>query len=99
MLVPLQFFLFASLPMIAVADVPKFDIARECRSEGGSKAVLEKCIEDELAAREELQPFWIQFTAADKNSCVAETSMSGTPSYVELLICLEMARNVKRAPK
>ena len=51
------------------------------------------------AAREELQPFWIQFTAADKNSCVAETSMSGTPSYVELLICLEMARNVKRAPK
>ena len=100
MLMPLQFFLFASLPFIIVADgVPKFDIARECRSEAGSKRVLEKCIEDESAAREELQLLWIQSTAADQNSCVGETSMGGTPSYVELLTCLEMARNVKRAPK
>ena len=100
MLMPLQLFLFASLPFITVADgVPKFDIARECRSEGGSKAVLEKCIEDESAAREELQPLWIQFSAADKNSCIGETSIGGTPSYVELLTCLEMARDVKKAPR
>ena len=31
----------------------------------------------------------------DKASCVRETSMDGTPSYVELLTCLEMARDVK----
>jgi len=100
MLMPLQFFLFASLPFIAVADsVPKFNIVRECRSEAGSKGVLEKCIENESAAREELQLLWIQSTTADKNSCVGETSMGGTPSYVELLTCLEMARDVKKAPK
>jgi hypothetical protein len=97
---PVQLFLFASLPFITIADsVPKFDITRECRSEGGSKAVLEQCIEDESTARDQLQPLWIQSSAADKASCVGETSMDGTPSYVELLTCLEMARDVKKPPK
>jgi hypothetical protein len=95
-----QLFLFASLPFIAIADsVPKFDVARECRSEGGSKAVLEKCIEDESAARDQLQPLWIQSSTADKATCVGETSIDGTPSYVELLTCLEMARDAKKTPK
>jgi hypothetical protein len=100
MLNPVQLFLFASLPFIAIADsVPKFDIARECRSEGGSQAMLEICAEDEAAARDQLQPLWFQSSAADKASCAGETSMDGTPSYVELLTCLEMARDVKNAPK
>jgi hypothetical protein len=30
---------------------------------------------------------------------MTETSMDGTPSYVELLVCLEMARDAKKAPK
>ena len=97
---PVQLFLFASLPFITIADsLPKFDIARECRSEGGSKVVVEQCIEDESAARDQLQPIWTQSSAADKATCVGETSIDGTPSYVELLTCLEMARDVKKAPK
>lgn len=60
MLSPIQLVLFASLPFIPIADsVPKFDMAAECPSEGGSKAMLEKCIEDESAARDQLQPLWI----------------------------------------
>lgn len=60
MLNPLQFFLVASLPFIAIADsLPKFDIARECRSEGGSEAELKKCADDEAAARDQAQPLWI----------------------------------------
>jgi len=80
----------------AADSVPKFDIARECRSEGGSKAVQEKCAEDEAEARDQLPPLWVQSSAADKANCVKETSMDGTPSYVELLTCLEMARDAKR---
>ena len=60
---------------------------------------LEKCVEDESVARDQLQPLWIQSSAADKASCVRETSIDGTPSYVELLTCLEMARDVKKTPK
>jgi hypothetical protein len=83
----------------AADSAPKFDIARECRSEGGSKAVQEKCAEAEAEARDQLQPLWVQSGAADRANCVGETSMDGTPSYVELLTCLEMARDVKKSPK
>jgi len=48
-----------------------------------------------VTARNQLPPVWSQSTAADKASFVGETSMEGTPSYVELLTGLEMARDVK----
>lgn len=97
MLMHLPIVILASLPLAKIADsVPKFDIARECRSEGGTKAVLERCATDEAEARDQLQPQWVQFSAHDKAACISETSMDGTPSYVELLICLEMARDVKK---
>jgi hypothetical protein len=100
MLMPIQLFIFASLPFTTIADsVPKFDIARSCRYEGSSKEVVAKCVEDEVEARAALQPLWIQSSAADKASCVRETTIDGTPSYVELLTCLEMARDVKKTPK
>ena len=42
MLAHLPIIILASLPFTTVADsVPKFDIAQECRAEGGPKAVLE----------------------------------------------------------
>lgn len=92
--------ILASLPFTNVAGgVPNFDIARECRSEGGTKTTLEKCAADEAKARDELQPLWAQSSSQDKAVCISETSMDGTPSYVELLTCLEMARDAKKLPK
>ncbi len=100
MLNPVQLFLLASLPFVPVADsVPNFNIASECRSEGGSKDVLEKCAEDEAAARDKLRKLWIESDAADKASCLRETGIDGTPSYVELLTCLEMDRDVKKSSR
>ena len=100
MLMHLPIVIFASLPLTPIADnVPKFDIARECRSEGGSQPVLDKCAADEADARGQLKPQWSQFSAVDKTVCIQETSMDGTPSYVELLTCLEMARDVKKSSK
>lgn len=97
MLAHLPIIILASLPLMTVADsMPKFDIARECRSEGGSQATLERCAEDEAKARDQLQPEWIQFSSHDEAVCISETSMDGTPSYVELLTCLEMARDAAK---
>jgi hypothetical protein len=96
MLSPIQLFLFASLPFIAIADsVPKFDMAAECRSEGGSKAMLEKCAEDEAAARDQLPPVWIQSTAADKASCVRK------PAWVmhEVLLARAAVKRSQRRPR
>lgn len=100
MLAHIPIVILASLPVMPVADrVPTFDIARECRSEGGPKAVLEKCTADEVDARDKLQPLWVQFNPREKAVCIGETSSDGTPSYVELLTCLEMARDARKPTK
>ena len=100
MLIHLPIVILASLPLTPVADnMPKFDIARECRSEGGSQGMQEKCAADEAEARDQLQPLWTQSSAIDRTGCVRETRADGSPSYVELLTCLEMARDVKKSSK
>jgi hypothetical protein len=100
MLIALPIVILTSLPLTPVADsLPKFDIARECRSEGGSQSIQERCTADETAARDQIQPLWTQLSAADRTSCIGETSSDGSPSYVELLTCLEMARDVKKSSK
>jgi hypothetical protein len=97
MLLHLPIAIIAGLPVTPVADtVPKFDIVRECRSEGGPQAALDRCAQDEAAARNQLQTEWVQFAAYDKATCVRDTNADGTGSYVELQICLEMARDSKR---
>lgn len=96
MLLHLPIVVLASLPVTPISDgVPKFDIARECHSEGGPQVALDKCAQDEATARQQLQVEWVQFAANDKLTCTHATNADGTGSYVELLICLEMARDAK----
>jgi hypothetical protein len=80
--------------LAATDNVPKFDIERSCRSElsGGSSIgeTMASCKADEGRARDELAPRWSSFSTADKKLCIQETQIDGSPSYVELEICLEM---------
>ena len=97
MLVHLPIIILTSLHPTPIADaVPKFDIARECRFESGSKEELNKCAADEAQAREKLQTEWIQFTPSEKRMCNQENDVGGIFSYVELQTCLEMERDVKK---
>jgi hypothetical protein len=98
MLLHLPIVMLATLSPVAISDtVPKFDIVRECRLEGGSIVELERCSENEGDALRELQQAWAQFAGADKRSCIASATTGGFASYVELLTCLEMARDVNNA--
>jgi hypothetical protein len=98
MLLHLPIVILATLSPVAVSDtVPKFDIVRECRFEGGSTVGFDRCSEDEGAALRELQQAWAQFAGADKRNCIVEATIGGFASYVELLTCLEMARDANRA--
>ena len=95
MLLHLPIAILATLSPIHVSDtVPTFDIVRECRYEGGSAATVERCSQDETAALGQLKTEWVQFVGADKRSCMETTQIGGFASYVELLTCLEMARDV-----
>jgi hypothetical protein len=80
-----------------VADtVPKFDIARECRYEGGSTAELDHCSRDEAVAFEQLKNEWPRFVGADKSACTTEVTTLEFRSYVELQVCLELASEVRK---
>jgi hypothetical protein len=93
-LLHLPIVIMATLSPIAVSGtVPKFDIVKECRFEGGSTVEVDRCSEDEGAALRDLQQDWVKFAGADKRNCTVEATTSGFSSYVELLTCLEMARD------
>jgi hypothetical protein len=90
--------LLATFSPIAVSDtVPKFDSVSECRIEGGPSVDRARCSRDEAAALRQLQEAWAQYAGADRKACTAETTTGDFASYVELLTCLEMARDTKSA--
>lgn len=88
---------------VPVADgVPKFNIERSCQldreaaEDTNLAQPIEKCIADEKQAKQQLETEWSQFRASDKASCVADTMTDDTPSYVELQICLDLARDAEK---
>lgn len=100
----------ALLPMLVttahfmlVADtVPKLNYEPSCKAAVAAAALPgrdeESCKRDEEAARTTLEKIWTQFDAADRIRCLRLTSLGGAPSYVELLTCFEMSRDVRTMP-
>jgi hypothetical protein len=95
MLLHLPIAILATFLPVAVSDtVPKFDVVRECRYEGGYTSDIDRCSRDEAAALKQLKNEWGRFVGTDKSTCTAEATITDFASYVELLICLEMASEV-----
>ena len=100
MLAHLPIVILASLHPTPVADaMPKLDIARECQFEGGTGPTRERCVVDETQARNQLQTEWKQFGPDAKKQCNEESTTDNIASYVELLTCLQMERDVKNSPR
>ena len=57
------------------------------------------CNQDEETARAALGKVWAQYTTAQRRDCVQLTSLGGPPSYVEVLTCLEMAKDASTMPE
>jgi hypothetical protein len=96
MLLHLPIVMLATLSPIAISDtLPKFDIVKECRFESESSATFDRCSRDEAEALQKLEVEWPQFVGTDRSACFTEATIGGSASYVELLICLEMARDVR----
>jgi hypothetical protein len=85
------------------AEIPTLDVDRTCRAEsatGQNKSAIESCLTDERSAREQLAKEWEQFAVAMRTSCTREaTGIAGVQSYVELLTCLQIARDAANLPK
>jgi len=108
MLIPFSMIALGTQLVITVADgVPKFDIARGCRLDStqafdlnaGLNETVKRCVADEQQALTQLQTQWSQFRESDEAQCIGETNVGGTPSYVDLLTCLQLAKEARQLPK
>jgi hypothetical protein len=89
--------------LLTVADnVPTLNVEAGCRAAakmGDSlslDATLRQCLADENSARGQLEKQWTQFPLALRQRCLATTETGGDPSYVEVLVCLQMGRDAGR---
>jgi hypothetical protein len=87
-------------------EVPTIDVRPVCRGiasqstdpgvgQGAQAETLRRCLETEAIVREQLKKEWSNFSAADKEHCVALAKTGGESSNTELLTCLEIARDVR----
>jgi hypothetical protein len=87
--------MLVGLQLVAADPVPRLDVGPGCRATTDVAEMSEAgCLSDERKAREDLANEWAQFSANDKAMCTDETK-EFNPSYVELLTCLETARDAK----
>jgi hypothetical protein len=82
--------------LVPVADtVPNLNVAPSCRGAAqiqmAESQSYDSCMKEEASARENLLQSWPSFAAADRASCTSEASVQGLESYVELLVCLQIA--------
>ena len=95
--------LVASSHLLLAADrVPQLDVTPSCRA-AEVAAVMpnrneETCARSEKEARAKLQQEWSQFTAQQQGHCVRLSALGGSPSYIELLTCLELDSAAKKLP-
>ena len=87
----------------AVADeVPNYDVRKSCKmdTQAYSAQSTTGCLADEQNARTTLVSQWTQFAPESRSRCAQMVGdPAGPQSYVELLTCLQMAKDVKSLPK
>jgi hypothetical protein len=102
MFVPIHAVIAGSL-VLAAQSVPTFNVDPSCRAaarEGMPANATENsmsiCRDIEQKARQEIVKQWSQVSAADKAQCVPLSTLGGTPTYTELLACIELTREARR---
>lgn len=76
---------------------PELDVSASCNSAARGSVVAgtgrQACLNDERTAKDTLAKEWHSFSAIARGQCVGMNKTGGPPSYVELLVCLEMMRD------
>jgi|SRR3979411_983671 hypothetical protein len=86
------------LTVAAADNVPTLNTRPTCAGADGiisGNRNIASCEQSEQQARDTLGTEWQKFPASDKRDCVEATNIGGFPSYVQVLTCLEMARDAR----
>jgi hypothetical protein len=83
---------------LTVAEVvPNYDVRPTCKAAtdmmGNQGRTVQSCMDSEKAARDDIAKNWAAVPKEEKTRCVQTALERGSPSYVELLICIEMNRD------
>lgn len=86
----------------AADEVPRFDIGPSCKAAATAAVTASRdenaCKADENAALDKLKQDWGQYKSDQRGHCVRLSALGGSPSYVELLTCLELAKAASELP-
>ncbi len=97
MIIPFLALSLATDLIISVADtVPKFDVTSSCRAAAAVANTadrLQSCLDSEQRAHDQLVKEWSSFAPGDRAKCL-RTIIVFSPTYSELITCLEMAHGV-----
>jgi hypothetical protein len=102
----------SSAPALAANDVPQFDVKPSCNAATQAANGLNQagdnlrpgdrnsasCVNDEMNAKAKLGDEWTQYTVSQRQRCTSLATLGGLPSYVELLTCLELAKEAANIP-
>jgi hypothetical protein len=84
---------------LPAGEVPNLNTMPGCQvaAKGtvGQNRDLNACLRNEYQARLKLRQQWNWFSAAERKRCLDLSRLGGAPSYVELLTCLQIARDAK----
>lgn len=91
--------LMASGGALAFDRVPALKVDSSCQTAAKQAMAASRdfnsCVADEHAARDKLAKDWSGFVAADRSQCVQLASISPSQSYIQLLTCLEFAKEAR----
>ena len=90
--------LLAAHSAVAQDSVPNYNVKPECQFNQSlipSPESGKECLREEQAARVKLEQNWSSYPSGDKAECIGESSTGGSPSYVDLLTCLEMTADAR----
>ena len=99
-------------PVLAANDVPQFDVKPSCTAATRAANDLnqagdnlrsgdrssDNCVQDEMNAKAKLGDEWSHYTVSQRQRCTSLATLGGLPSYVELLTCLELAKEAANIP-
>lgn len=98
----LPIILTASHVVLAADGMPTFNVELTCRPAAAAGVLPGRnsaaCQQDENKARAKLEQDWPQYSTAQRAQCANFAALDRAPSYVELLTCLEMAKQAKELP-
>ena len=98
MIVPASLLIAFGLAINVADTMPRYDKKPTCRAAialaaGSEGRNIDNCMTGEEEARRQIDKDWSKTPSAERRQCIGTVAVGGSPSYVELVVCLEMMRD------